>query len=125
MLVLLIFFDLEIRHRFNSNLQTEPSHVFTRPRLVTVNEFLTQVELFELLEQLGYRRQQNISNPGDFAASNNTTDVYVRNFDTGISSQKPQAVRFKFSENSLVSLTDHTTGQPVNQILFECKFLTV
>jgi len=117
--ILLLYLDLEIRQGFSENIQSQPAHVYTRPMQLGPGTALSPAKLVQTLRRSGYRPSAHLSEPGDFVASNNVMDVYIRQFDTGIVQQGSRAVRIVFDSDTISSLTDHATASKVNQITIE------
>jgi penicillin-binding protein 1B len=75
--------------------------------------------LVETLRRSGYRSVTQISEPGDFVLSNNVMDVFIRQFDTGVSSQESRAIRIFFEGDTISSLVEHATASNINQVTVE------
>ncbi len=117
--VILLYLNLEIQRQFRGPIQSQPAHVYTRPIPLTVGALFSPTQLAQTLKQNGYRQVRQITEPGDFVYVNHTLDVFIRQFDNGITQQDAKAVRIVFNGNTISSLTDHASASRVTQITIE------
>ncbi len=121
--VVLIYLDKEIRERFAGNVQTQPAHVYARPLALRAGSLFTKSELAQVFNGSGYRAVTQLSAPGEFVASENFIDIYIREFYSTSDHQNPVAVRIKFNGNKIAALTDHGTAQNIPKVVIEPQLI--
>ncbi len=122
-LVILLYFDLEVRHRFSGNIQAEPAHVYGRPLWLSVGQRYVQEDIAERLEANGYRRADTLVEPGDFVVGSRAMDIFIRSFGQGDDFTEARAVRIAFDGGVLSAITDHASGGTVNRVEFAAPLI--
>ncbi len=117
-LVILLYFDLEIRHHFSGNIQAEPAHVYGRPLSLSSGQIYAPGDLADRLEANGYRRADTLVEAGDFVVAARAMDVFIRSFGHGDDFAESRAVRIAFDRGAISTITDHASGATVNQVEF-------
>ncbi len=117
-LVILLYFDLEIKQRFSGNIQSEPAHVYGRPLSLSKGQAYTPEDLTGRLEADGYRRTGTLAEPGDFAPAAHAVDVFIRRFGQEDDFHEARAVRIAFDHGVISGVIDHASGDHVEQVEF-------
>ncbi len=117
-LVILLYFDLEIRQRFSGNIQAEPAHVYGRPLTLSKGQAYTPEDIADRLEANGYRRAGTLAEPGDFALAAHAMDVFIRRSGQGDDSTEARAVRIAFDRGIVSGVIEHASGDHVDQVEF-------
>ena len=116
--VILLYFDLEIRQRFSGHIQAEPAHVYGRPLSLSKGQAYTPDGLASRLEAVGYRRTGALAQPGDFVATAHAVDVFIRSFGHGDGFNEARAVRIVFERGVISGLLDHASAQRMERVDF-------
>lgn len=111
--------DMEIRSRFAGSIQSQPSHVYARPLVLTKKSAFDADKLINVLRRKNYRPAMEISEPGDYARAGDIIDVYIRQFPQGSDDFDAQAVRIEFSGNRVMRIIDHQSAEQLQRIVLE------
>ena len=117
-LVVLLYFDLEIRQRFSGNIQSEPAHVYGRPLSLAKGQTYAPGDITGRLEANGYRRASTLAEPGDFVVAGHAVDVFIRRFGQGDDFHEARAVRIVFDRGAISGVIDHASGGHIGHMEF-------
>ncbi len=117
-LVILIYLDLEIRHRFSGNIQAEPAHVYGRPVSLSKGQAYTAGDIAGRLGANGYRRADTLAEPGDFVVAAHAMDIFMRRLGHGDHLTEARAVRITFDGGVISGIMDHASGDHIAQADF-------
>ena len=117
-LVVLLYFDLEIRQRFSGNIQSEPAHVYGRPLSLAKGQTYAPGDITGRLEANGYRRASTLAEPGDFVVAGHAVDVFIRRFGQGDDFHEARAVRIVFDRGAISGVIDHASGGHIDHVEF-------
>lgn len=71
------------------------------------------------LNGLGYKRTDQIQEPGEYARSSQAMDIFIRQVGNEKGIRLPQAVRLVISNNRVQKLIDHKTGKEIKKTVLE------
>ena len=74
------YLDLVIRDQFEGKKWAVPARVYARPLEIFPQSTLTQEELVQELDLLGYRRVKRVRRPGEYASQRGKLTIYARSF---------------------------------------------
>ena len=117
-LVILLYFDLEIKQSFSGNIQSEPAHVYGRPLSLSKGQTYTPGDITGRLEANGYRRTGTLAEPGDFVVAAHAVDVFIRRFGQDDGFNEARAVRIAFDRGVISGVIDHASGDHIDQVEF-------
>ncbi len=117
-LIILLYFDLEIRHRFSGGIQAEPAHVYGRPLSLSVGQTYTPEDIANRLEANGYRRAVTLAEPGDLVVAAHALDVFIRSYGHGDDLTEARAVRIAFNRGAISGVIDHSSGAAIDRVEF-------
>ena len=117
--ILLIYFDYEIQQRLEGNLQSEPTHIYSRPLRLEKGSTVSPERLIKNLEKLGYKRTDQITEPGEFTTANQIIDVFIRPVSNLDGLDAAKAVRIMFAANRVTRLIDHSTAKEIPLAVLE------
>ena len=72
--------DHLVRERFSGAKWALPTHVYSRPLELYAGLPLARTALLGELDELGYRRVERVTRPGQFAVTGSVVEVYAREF---------------------------------------------
>ena len=117
-LVVLLYFDLEIKQRFSGNIQSEPAHVYGQPLSLSKGQTYVPGDIIGRLEANGYRRTSTLAEPGDFVVAAHAVDVFIRRFGQDDDFNEARAVRIAFDRGVISGVIDHASGDHIDQVEF-------
>jgi penicillin-binding protein 1B len=117
--VLVLYFDYEIQQRLEGNLQSEPTHIYSRPLRLEKGSAISPERLIKNLEKLGYKRTDQISEPGEFTTANRIIDIFIRPVVNLDDLDTARAVRIMFAANRVTRLIDHSTAKEIPWAVLE------
>ncbi|WP_189483181.1 penicillin-binding protein 1B [Alishewanella tabrizica] len=83
LLVLVIYFiylDSKITSTFSGQKWQVPAQIYGRSLALYPGKYLTQAHLIQELEQLQYRRSQDVTGPGQFSVKGGSVSIFRRSF---------------------------------------------
>jgi penicillin-binding protein 1B len=95
-----IYTDAWVQSRMTGQKWETPVKVFARPLSLFQHKFLPKNELVEELKILNYRKVSNIKEPGEYSVSNNTVEVYRREFINVEGLVSAKKIQINFDSNS-------------------------
>ena len=121
-LVLLIWLDAQVRHRFEGHRWTLPAKVYARPLELYVGKQLADGQLAYELQQLGYRAVQQLHKPGQYRLHNNRLEIYTRGFHFVDASEVSNRQEVILQAGRILSIND-TQGQDLHLIRLEPQLI--
>ena len=98
--------DNVVRTKFSGSKWTLPTHVYSRTLDLYAGLEITKENLIWELDQLGYRRVQTVSRPGQYAVGSWAIELQSRPF-VFLDGDKPsQQARLTFNDGQLISLAN-------------------
>lgn len=101
----LIYLDAVVQEKFSGKRWTVPAKVYARPLELFAGQKLSKQDFLVELNALGYRTEASASSSGAMAVNGNTVDLHTRGFQFYEGAEPAQAIRVRFSGNSVASLT--------------------
>ena len=106
----LIYLDAVVQEKFSGKRWTVPAKVYARPLELFAGQKLSKQDFLVELNALGYRNEASASSSGAMVVNGNTVDLHTRGFQFYEGAEPAQAIRVRFSGNSVASLTQ-TNGR--------------
>lgn len=100
----LIYLDAVVQEKFSGKRWTVPAKVYARPLELFAGQKLNKQDFLTELSALGYRNESSASSSGAVAVNGNTVDLHTRGFQFYEGVEPAQALRVRFSGNSVASL---------------------
>lgn len=76
----LVYLDAQIQPRFEGNKWQVPAQIYARPLSIELKQEITQQEIIDELNLLGYRKQALASEVGEYSVSDSAIVIYRREF---------------------------------------------
>ncbi len=105
--------DEKIRTTFKGKRWDIPARVYANPLDLYVGLKLAPTELEDLLRQLHYRRERDLSDAGGFYRHKHNIFLRTRPFEFWDSAQASQHLKLSFQKNIITAITDITTGKAI------------
>ncbi len=99
--IYLIRMDNIVRDKFEGNRWDIPAKVFARPLEIYSNAPVSQSDLIQELNFLGYKSSDNYTKTGNYTTSGNSVYVHTRGFDFGDSVEPEQILKVTFNNNAI------------------------
>lgn len=106
----LIYLDAIVQEKFSGKRWTVPAKVYARPLELFAGQKLNKNDFITELNALGYRNEPSASSAGAVSVNGNTIDLHTRGFQFYEGAEPAQALRIRFSGNSVASLAQ-TNGR--------------
>jgi len=100
----LVYLDAVVQEKFSGKRWTVPAKVYARPLELFAGQKLNKQDFLTELSALGYRNESSASSSGSVAVNGNTVDLHTRGFQFYEGAEPAQALRVRFSGNSIASL---------------------
>ncbi|MDY0205799.1 MAG: penicillin-binding protein 1B [Pseudomonas sp.] len=100
----LIYLDAIVQEKFSGKRWTVPAKVYARPLELFAGQKLNKNDFITELNALGYRNEPSASSAGAVSVNGNTIDLHTRGFQFYEGAEPAQALRIRFSGNSVASL---------------------
>ncbi len=100
----LVYLDAVVQEKFSGKRWTVPAKVYARPLELFAGQKLNKQDFLTELSALGYRNESSASSAGAVAVNGNTVDLHTRGFQFYEGAEPAQALRVRFSGNSVASL---------------------
>ncbi|HKM37943.1 MAG TPA: penicillin-binding protein 1B [Thiopseudomonas sp.] len=100
----LIYLDAIVQEKFSGKRWTVPAKVYARPLELFAGQKLNKNDFITELNALGYRNEPSASSAGAVSVNGNTVDLHTRGFQFYEGAEPAQALRIRFSGNSVASL---------------------
>ncbi|HEY7055586.1 MAG TPA: PBP1A family penicillin-binding protein, partial [Vicinamibacterales bacterium] len=120
-----VTFSHMIDARLNGEMQRTDPRVFARPFVVRRGQRLTEAQLIDRLNELGYAHRDRADQPGEFAIGRDALVVIPR-----VGDRQGQAVRFAFARSTasasggLLNIEVPARKQAVESIAFDAPLIT-
>lgn len=102
----LLVLDQVVKSKFSGSKWALPTHVYSRTLDLYAGLEISQNHLIWELKQLGYRRVQTASRPGQYAVGGQAIELHTRPF-TFLDGEKPaQKARVRFRSDIITALSD-------------------
>lgn len=76
----LVYLDTQIQPRFEGNKWQVPAQIYARPLTINLKQEITMKEVVDELDLLGYRKQAQANEVGEYARSASQLTIYRREF---------------------------------------------
>lgn len=100
----LVYLDAVVQEKFSGKRWTVPAKVYARPLELFAGQKLNKQDFLTELSALGYRNESAARSAGAVAVNGNTVDLHTRGFQFYEGAEPAQALRVRFSGNSVASL---------------------
>ncbi|HEY7056233.1 MAG TPA: transglycosylase domain-containing protein, partial [Vicinamibacterales bacterium] len=120
-----VTFSHMIDARLNGEMQRTDPRVFARPFVIRRGQRLTEAQLIDRLNELGYAHRDRADQPGEFAIGRDALVVIPR-----VGDRQGQAVRFAFARSTasasggLLNIEVPARKQAVESIAFDAPLIT-
>src|SRR5690554_1100798 len=108
----LVYLDAVVQEKFSGKRWTVPAKVYARPLELFAGQKLNQNDFLAELDALGYRRAASANSAGTLSVNGNSVALHTRGFKFYEGTEPAQAIRVRFSGNSVASLAQ-SNGQPL------------
>lgn len=108
----LAYLDAVVQEKFSGKRWTVPAKVYARPLELFAGQKLAQNDFLAELDALGYRKAASANNAGTLSVNGNSVALHTRGFKFYEGTEPAQALRVRFSGNSVASLS-RSNGQPL------------
>lgn len=108
----LVYLDAVVQEKFSGKRWTVPAKVYARPLELFSGQKLNQQDFLAELNALGYRNESSAHSSGAVSVNGNTVELHTRGFQFYEGAEPAQALRVRFSGNSVSSLA-LSNGSPL------------
>ncbi|NLO52904.1 MAG: penicillin-binding protein 1B [Gammaproteobacteria bacterium] len=108
----LMYLDAIVQEKFSGKRWTVPAKVYARPLELFAGQKLNKQDLLVELNALGYRNESSAKSAGAVSINGNTVELHTRGFQFYEGAEPAQALRVRFSGNSVASLAQ-INGNPL------------
>ncbi|MGD8828933.1 MAG: transglycosylase domain-containing protein, partial [Gammaproteobacteria bacterium] len=102
--------DYQVRQQFEGHRWAVPARVYARPMELYPDRPVTAAQLVAELDRLGYRRVQNVSDPGTYADKGASVNLVTRPFHFWDGDQPALPVAVHFRGGRISSMSQLRTG---------------
>ncbi len=120
----LLFLDAQIQQKFSGNKWQVPAQIYARPMQLHLKQEITNAEIVEELELLGYRRVSQASKTGEYQVSRNQFTIMRRAFHFAEGYEGPKAISLQLEGGRLVDIRDIERGQLLERTQLEPWLVT-
>ena len=120
----LLYLDALIKPHFSGNKWQVPAQIYARPLTFSIKEEITQKEIIDELELLGYRRQSTVTSVGEYAVGRSSLVVHQRAFDFSDGYAAQRHVRIQWQDGRISAINDLDTNHSLPQLRFEPWLVT-
>jgi penicillin-binding protein 1B len=107
------YLDYDVRDKFEGKRWAIPARVYASPVELYSGAALSSANLEDLLQQLHYRIDPQLSAEGSYAIKGGQVGIKTRAFNFGDTAQASQKIVVQFSGDSISNLIDAQNGQPI------------
>lgn len=98
--------DHMVRERFSGAKWALPTHVYSRPLELYAGLPMTRADLLGELDELGYRRVERVTRPGQFVLAGGLVRIHAREFRFPEGEQQARQARVRFGSAGISALED-------------------
>ncbi|GGW78562.1 penicillin-binding protein 1B [Alteromonas halophila] len=120
----MLYLDAQIKHGFSGNKWEVPAQIFARPLMIEKGQEISQKEVLEELDLLGYRRVASADSSGEFSVSGNTIDVQRRAFHFPDGREPLRHVAIRWQGARIDSLYDRSAAKSLGMMRLEPWLVT-
>ncbi|MCY4148459.1 MAG: penicillin-binding protein 1B [Gammaproteobacteria bacterium] len=122
--ITLLYIDVQIRHIMDGEIHSEPSHVYARPLSIREGDPLSLARLSRKLDRYGYRKTNQISQPGDYSIDQSKANLFIRKTaNANIPGQSAIPVSIQTQYGQVVAIHNAKTGQSLSNIALESPMI--
>ncbi|MBF7684918.1 penicillin-binding protein 1B [Acinetobacter sp. B10A] len=115
--IYLVRLDGVIRSKFEGQRWDIPAKVYARPLEIYNQAPLSQSNLLQELNMLGYKKADNKENPGTFFSHGNHVEIHTRGFNFGDSEEVEQILDLTFAQDQIINVdTTHPSETGITRL---------
>ncbi len=119
-----VYLDANIQKRFNGNKWQVPAQIYARPLTLTLKQEITEKEIVEELELLGYRNVSLARKSGEYAINGNHISIRRRAFTFADGDEPEEFLQVSLENNRVTSIADLARNQAQNSMRLEPWLVT-
>lgn len=114
-----LYLGYQVRRGFEAPAAAQPARIYSRPLEIRAGLAVSQALVASRLEERGYREVAKVSQPGEYAVTPGVIDLVARSATDREGERQAQAVRLRFGDGAVKSVTDHRSGQALKRVEIE------
>lgn len=118
------YLNAQIKHTFSGSKWQIPAQIYARSLTLEVGEGLSQKELLQELNLLGYRRVKNATKLGEFSFTKNTFRIVRRPFEFPMQSEAQRHIEVVVHHQKVQKVTDLGNKEPLSKTRLEPWLVT-
>lgn len=118
------YLNAQIKHTFSGSKWQIPAQIYARSLTLEVGEGLSQKELLQELDLLGYRRVKNATKLGEFSFTKNTFRIVRRPFEFPMQSEAQRHIEVVVHHQKVQKVTDLGNKEPLSKTRLEPWLVT-
>ena len=119
-----LYLNSQISAKFSGNKWQVPAQIFARPLHLAVRQEITQQEIIDELQLLGYRKVAHADSSGEYQVVGKRLRIFRRKFDFPIGSEGIRAIELTLQDNRIAGIVELPGEQAINEIYLEPWLVT-
>ena len=119
-----LYLNSQISAKFSGNKWQVPAQIFARPLHLSVRQEITQQEIIDELQLLGYRKVARADSSGEYQVIGKRLRIFRRKFDFPHGSEGLRAIELTLQDNRIAGIVELPNEQAVSEIYLEPWLVT-